>query len=199
MSTMAAAMPNKLRVLPGSVDLLIAYPSYEASTESAGGSSASAVAWLNSSLQLARSIPSELLSASAVSLPPSVSAPLWQYEQLRSILCDLNALLASLAPHCTAAVCPVMVATADWEFLCAAHGSKPLKVKLIPHTYTHSHTLTHTHTHSHDQQPAKAVWHQQLAGVMHCADRLCPHARCVLLLFLLCGISAVPWLTCVTR
>ena len=133
LSPFGDAVAGKLRVLPGSVDLFIAYPSSDANAAAAAGSiggssSGSAVAWLNNNLQRERR-DQQLNSDAVVSLPPSVSAPLWLYEQLRVLLCELNTLLAvALSPLCTAAVCPVMIATADWEFLCAAHGSKPLKV-----------------------------------------------------------------------
>ena len=142
MSTAVSSLSGELastrhRVLPGSVDLLRA----SADDSDASGESGSAASILHARLERQRvqaAVHTSALDAALVSLPAGVECNVWLYEQLRAALCDLNALLAALAPHCTAASCPVMVATADWEFLCAAHGSKPLKVHSASHTQTHT-------------------------------------------------------------
>ena len=112
---------GKHRSLPGSSDLWIGDSAHDDA----------AVDCLTGRLQRARGQSSCTAAAMAamVARPPSVDVNVWLYEQLRVLLCELNSLLAVLSAHCTAASCPVMLATADWEFLCAAHGSKPLKVQ----------------------------------------------------------------------
>ena len=118
-------MSYKRRVLPGSVDLFIAGCAEAAAASQSG----SAVECLQHRLQQRTpAADTDFVAQSIVAQPPSVEVNVWLYEQLRVLLCELNTLLAALSSHCTAAVCPVMLATADWEFLCAAHGSKPLKV-----------------------------------------------------------------------
>ena len=126
------------RVLPGSVDL---YAARSVTVDAAGGSISAA--WLlDSRLQQQRRQRSHtaMVDRDIVAQPPSVDVNVWLYEQLRVMLCELNTLLAALSPHCTAASCPVMRATADWEFLCAAHGSKPLKVRRAQRSTTATHT-----------------------------------------------------------
>jgi hypothetical protein len=75
----------------------------------------------------------------SVALPDSVESPLWQYEHLRVIVAQTNFLCAELASVCTAETCPTMIATNDWEFLCAAHANKPKKCCAIDYIL---HTLT---------------------------------------------------------
>eukprot|EP00762_Andalucia_godoyi_P000272 ANDGO_03125.mRNA.1 MOB kinase activator-like 4 len=60
-------------------------------------------------------------AASFVSLPEGEDQNLWIYDLFRFFCSQLNVYLARLAPHCTANSCPVMKATDEWVFLCAAH------------------------------------------------------------------------------
>ena len=56
-------------------------------------------------------------------LPDHHESSLWQYEHLRQFVLELNSLLACLEGACTKTSCPIMKATDDWIFLCAAHAS----------------------------------------------------------------------------
>jgi hypothetical protein len=56
-------------------------------------------------------------------VPEEQDTYLWQYEHLRQIMKELNVLVASLDGKCTREGCPVMKATDEWVFLCAAHKS----------------------------------------------------------------------------
>ena len=144
---MSAVLPSsaghlKHRVLPGSVDLFI-----PCSTDAdAAGGLGSAAESLNNKLQRQRRQRTYTAAAERdiVAQPPSVDVNVWLYEQLCAVLSELNSLLAALSPHCTAATCPVMVATADWEFLCAAHGSKPMKVMQHVHCTARQQHTTHS-------------------------------------------------------
>ena len=81
-----------------------------------------------------------LVHSAAVALPsPSTDSSVWLLEQLRLTVAQLNGLMGCLAAVCTSASCPVMSATVDWEFLCAAHGAKPRKCCAMDYC---CHTLT---------------------------------------------------------
>merc|ERR1712070_53913 len=64
-----------------------------------------------------------LPAAEAVALPAGCDSPVWQYEQLRELTLELGLLAVDLNQVCTAATCPVMNATDQWHYLCAAHKS----------------------------------------------------------------------------
>ena len=49
------------------------------------------------------------------------SAAAWQLELLRGFLAELGALAVALNSVCTTSTCPVMRATDEWLYLCAAH------------------------------------------------------------------------------
>jgi hypothetical protein len=54
-------------------------------------------------------------------LPDGQAKAVWILEHLRQMLSELNLLCVALDDVCTTSSCPKMVATKDWEFLCAAH------------------------------------------------------------------------------
>jgi len=60
-------------------------------------------------------------AAAAVALPAECDRAVWQYEQLRELTKELGLLAVALNQVCTAGSCPVMCATDQWHFLCAAH------------------------------------------------------------------------------
>lgn len=60
---------------------------------------------------------------SICALPKGVDTYLWQYEHLRQFMIELNALVASIDGICTKVSCPIMKATDEWVFLCAAHST----------------------------------------------------------------------------
>ena len=49
-------------------------------------------------------------------IPSGVSEQTWVYENLRSLVCDLNLLIASLDGVCDITSCPLMTATPEWEY-----------------------------------------------------------------------------------
>ncbi len=49
-------------------------------------------------------------------IPSGVSEQTWVYENLRSLVCDLNFLIASLDGVCDITSCPLMTATPEWEY-----------------------------------------------------------------------------------
>ncbi len=49
-------------------------------------------------------------------MPSGVSEQTWVYENLRSLVCDLNFLIASLDGVCDITSCPLMTATPEWEY-----------------------------------------------------------------------------------
>jgi len=56
-----------------------------------------------------------------VALPEGCDPAVWQYEQLRELTKELGLLSVALNQVCTAGTCPVMCATDQWHYLCAAH------------------------------------------------------------------------------
>lgn len=73
-----------------------------------------------------------------VALPPNCEVALWVYEHLRAIIATLNMWTAELESECNQQTCPLMIATADWEFLCATHPGPPRKCCAIDYF---AHTL----------------------------------------------------------
>jgi hypothetical protein len=73
-----------------------------------------------------------------VSLPSDCDRDLFLYEHLRLLLKDLTTFCSGLSGVCTASSCPAMIATPDWEFLCAAH-KQPRKCCAIDYA---SHALS---------------------------------------------------------
>jgi len=62
-------------------------------------------------------------------IPSGVSEQTWVYENLRALVCDLNFLIASLDSVCDITSCPVMTATAEWEYkLAKCHWFKAVRV-----------------------------------------------------------------------
>jgi len=53
--------------------------------------------------------------------PPNFEPMCWVYEHLRQTCLELTVLIVSLRDVCTAALCPKMIATAQYTYLCAAH------------------------------------------------------------------------------
>jgi hypothetical protein len=49
-------------------------------------------------------------------IPSGVSEQTWVYENLRSLVCDMNLLIASLDGVCDITSCPLMTATPEWEY-----------------------------------------------------------------------------------
>ena len=49
-------------------------------------------------------------------IPSGVSEQTWVYENLRSLVCDLNFFIASLDAVCDITSCPLMTATPEWEY-----------------------------------------------------------------------------------
>ncbi len=49
-------------------------------------------------------------------IPSGVSEQTWVYENLRSLVSDLNFLIASLDGVCDITSCPLMTATPEWEY-----------------------------------------------------------------------------------
>ncbi len=72
-----------------------------------------------------------------IELPSECDKDLFLYEHLRLLLKELNSFCSSLRLVCVASTCPSMIATADWEFLCAAH-KQPKKCSAIDYA---SHAL----------------------------------------------------------
>jgi len=87
--------------------------------------------------QLIRTDPSDI--ATICTLPTGQDKSVWVMEHLRIVLSSLNMLVVALSDECTAESCPLMVATKDWEFLCAAHPKTPRKCSAIDYTM---HTLS---------------------------------------------------------
>ena len=56
-----------------------------------------------------------------VKRPEGCPKAVWQYEHLRELTKDLGLLTVALNQACCEASCPVMNATDQWRFLCAAH------------------------------------------------------------------------------
>eukprot|EP01028_Stygiella_incarcerata_P009696 TRINITY_DN4644_c0_g1_i1.p1 TRINITY_DN4644_c0_g1~~TRINITY_DN4644_c0_g1_i1.p1 ORF type:complete len:233 (+),score=36.79 TRINITY_DN4644_c0_g1_i1:69-701(+) len=54
-------------------------------------------------------------------VPEGLDPALWQYEHLRQFTLELNYYVVRLNEVCTANVCPIMKATDEWHYLCAAH------------------------------------------------------------------------------
>jgi len=73
-----------------------------------------------------------------VKLPNGQDKDVWILEHLRRFLLELNLMVVCLDADCNSTSCPKMCATADWEFLCAAHA-EPKKCSAIDYTV---HTLT---------------------------------------------------------
>ena len=174
---------SKHRVLPGSADLFIAF------SDEASSAPAAAVECLTDRLQRQRRQAAYIGASerAIVAQPASIDGNVWLYEQLRVLLCELNGLLAALSPHCTAAVCPVMAATADWEFLCAAHGNKPVKVRqrsLYAHSPQHCGTAQHSTAHCTGHTPSARLC-TDACSVLPCAVRVLVR-------------SAVRWPICAT-
>jgi len=56
-----------------------------------------------------------------VRLPEGCDKAVWLYEHLRELTTELGLLTVALNQTCCEASCPVMCATDQWRFLCAAH------------------------------------------------------------------------------
>lgn len=82
--------------------------------------------------QLIREDPGDAVRICAV--PEDQDPAVWQYEHLRQFLIELNALTVALSDTCTKATCPVMKATDEWQYLCAAHKT-PKEVSRRPATH----------------------------------------------------------------
>jgi len=87
--------------------------------------------------QLIRKDPSDI--ATICKCPKGHDSNVWILEHLRIFLAQLNLLAVYLSEDCTGESCPMMVATKDWEFLCAAHQGAPRKCSAIDYTV---HTLS---------------------------------------------------------
>ncbi|CEG35584.1 mob-like protein phocein isoform x1 [Plasmopara halstedii] len=76
-------------------------------------------------------------------VPDDKDTYLWQYEHLRQVMKELNVLVARLDGSCTRDSCPVMKATDDWVFLCAAHKAPKecCAFEYIVHTMDNVNTL----------------------------------------------------------
>ena len=121
---MAASAVVKRRVLSGSADLTLPLPT-PLSDDWAAYSGAYYAAHEYIAAHLARDVADW---PHLIPLPsPSVETAVWLHAHLRLLLVDLQSLLGCLSAECSARSCPVMQATADWEFLCAAHGPQPVK------------------------------------------------------------------------
>jgi hypothetical protein len=70
-------------------------------------------------------------------VPSGVSELAWQLEHMRQFVSSLGALSVALNAVCTAASCPMMRATDEWLYLCAAH-TPPRECKAIDYQL---HTL----------------------------------------------------------
>lgn len=91
--------------------------------------------------RLVRADPTAL--ARIYTVPDDQDTYLWQYEHLRQIMKELNMLVAQLDHVCTRESCPVMKATDDWVFLCAAHKAPKecCAFEYIAHTMDNVNTL----------------------------------------------------------
>jgi len=85
---------------------------------------------------LIRSDASDVIKICAV--PAGQDKAVWILEHLRCALAELHTLVIALDRVCTKDTCPMMIATKDWEFLCAAHPKEPKKCCAIDYTL---HTL----------------------------------------------------------
>lgn len=73
-------------------------------------------------------------------IPSGVDCHVWLYEHLRQVTLELNRLVVDLAEVCTTSACPVMKATDEWVYLCAAHR-QPQECSAMDYTL---HTLDGT-------------------------------------------------------
>jgi hypothetical protein len=91
--------------------------------------------------RMLRADPTALAKIYAV--PEDQDTYLWQYEHLRQMMKELNVLVARLDGRCTRESCPVMKATDDWVFLCAAHKAPQecCAFEYIVHTMDNVNTL----------------------------------------------------------
>lgn len=62
--------------------------------------------------------------------PEDQDAECWQNEHLRQICQDLEALVVLLLPACNSTTCPLMKATEEEQYRCAAH-KKPQDVRYL--------------------------------------------------------------------
>ena len=115
----------------------------------------------------------------AASKPDFIDGNVWQMESLRSIIKCLNLLISFIGPSCTELTCPLMCATPDWEFLCAAHSNKPRKCCAIDYMI---HTITNASMTLNDSElfpsrssvPAKSISH--FSSISRRLYRLFAHA-----------------------
>ena len=68
-------------------------------------------------------IASNCPTTEVVALPDGCDPAIWQLENIREITKELNLLAVQLDQICNPTSCPVMNATDNWHYLCAAHKS----------------------------------------------------------------------------
>lgn len=72
--------------------------------------------------------------------PAAITSHAWQFDALRAFVSELNTLATEVSHVCHSACCPVMNATKDWQYLCAAH-KKPQECCAIDYIF---HTIDGT-------------------------------------------------------